>query len=249
MNENTKLNISSAGLHILAMGLMLCDHLWAALFPAAEWLTCLGRLAFPMFAFMLAEGYFHTRSLRRYLLRMLAWALLTEIPFNLMSGGAVFYPYHQNVLWTFLLSLLVIALMEKAKARFQPWRAAICSVGLAVLGFVLGYAIMADYFGAGVLTVLTFYFFRERNWKSRLGQFICLYVLNVELLGGLCYEISVFSCNIEVTQQGFALLALLPIWLYRGRQGFRSKAFQFFCYAFYPVHMLLLYAVREWMLR
>lgn len=71
MCQNSKLNISSAGLHILAMVFMLCDHLWAMLFPAAEWLTCIGRIAFPVFAFMIVEGYLHTRNLRRYVLRML----------------------------------------------------------------------------------------------------------------------------------------------------------------------------------
>ena len=57
-----RLDISTAGLHILAMTLMLMDHLWATLLPAQEWLTCAGRLAYPIFAFMAVEGYFHTRS-------------------------------------------------------------------------------------------------------------------------------------------------------------------------------------------
>lgn len=249
MLKNSKLNISSAGLHILAMGLMLCDHLWATLFPAEEWLTCVGRAAFPIFAFMIAEGYRHTQDLRRYLFRMLAGALLAEIPFNLIYGGSVFYPYHQNVLWTFLVSLLMIVLLEKSRSRFRPVLAALLSVGIAILGFVLGYVIMADYYGIGVLTVLTFYFFRNRDWKSRLCQFICLYLLNVRMLGGYYYVIQVSGIEIEVAQQGFALLALIPIWIYQGRQGIRSKAFQYFCYVFYPAHMLLLFIAREWILR
>lgn len=249
MERNGKWDISSAGLHILAMGFMLCDHLWAMLFPAAEWLTCVGRLAFPMFAFLIAEGFAHTRDLRRYLLRMLAWALLTEIPFNLMYGGSVIYPVHQNVLWTFLLSLLLIALIERCRARFQPVPAALLSAGIAALGFALGFAAMADYYGVGVLTVLVFYLFRERNWKNRLLQLVCLYYLNVELLGGLLLQVRLFGLELELTQQGLALLALIPIWLYRGRQGFHNKAFQTFCYAFYPAHMLLLVGVRAWMLR
>lgn len=249
MDQNSKLDISSAGLHILAMCLMLCDHMWAMLFPEEEWLTCIGRIAFPIFAFMIVEGYLHTRNLRRYLLRMLVWAILTEIPFDLMYGGSIFYPYHQNVLWTFLLSLLLIILIEKSKLHFRPVSAAFSSAGLLILGFALGYVIMVDYYGIGILTVLAFYFFQNQNWKSRLCQFLCLYILNVELLGGYYYDIRVFGFEIEVFQQGFALLALIPIWFYRGRQGMHSKRFQYFCYAFYPAHMLLLFIVREWILR
>ena len=249
MDHKSRISISSAGLHILAMGLMLCDHLWAMLLPAEEWLTCIGRSAFPIFAFMIAEGYLHTRNLRRYFLRMLVWAFLAEIPFNLMYGGSIFYPYHQNVLWTFLLSLLLILLIDKSRSRFRPVPAVFLSAGLTILGFVLGYAAMVDYYGVGVLTVLTFYFFRNQNWKSRLGQFLCLYILNVEFLGGYYYEVQVLGLDIEVVQQGFALLALIPIFLYQGRQGVHNKLFQYFCYGFYPVHMLLLFILREWILR
>ncbi len=249
MGRNSKLQISSAGLHILAMGFMVCDHVWAMLFPAAEWLTCVGRMAFPIFAFMIAEGYRHTRNLKRYLLRMLIGALLAEIPFDLMYSGGVFYPFHQNVLWTFLLSLLLIALVEKCRSRFRPALAALFSIGLAILGYVAGYVAMVDYYGVGILTVLMFYFFKGRNWKSRICQFICLYILHVRLLGGYYYEVQVFGFGIEVVQQGFALLALVPIWLYQGQQGIRNKVFQYLCYAFYPVHMLALFAVREWMLK
>ena len=111
MCQNTKLQFSSSGLHILAMGFMLCDHLWAMLFPVEQWLTCIGRIAFPVFAFMIVEGYLHTHDLRRYLFRMLVWALISEIPFDLMYGGTVFYTYHQNVLCTFLLIMLLIMLI------------------------------------------------------------------------------------------------------------------------------------------
>lgn len=249
MHPKTRLNISSAGLHILAMGLMLCDHLWAMLLPAQEWLTCIGRIAFPVFAFMIVEGKLHTRNLRRYLLRMLIWAVLAEIPFNLMYSGGAIYPYHQNVLWTFLLSLLLIVCIEKCRSRFHPALATLLSVVITILGTALGYAAMVDYYGVGVLTVLTFYFFRNRNWKNRLCQFICLYILNVKLLGGYYYTVPVLGFEVEIVQQGFALFALIPIWLYQGRQGVRNKVFKYACYAFYPVHMLLLFVIREWILR
>lgn len=245
MFQISKFQIRSTGLHILAMVLMLCDHSWAMLFPSAEWLTCVGRIAYPIFAFMIVEGFFHTHNLRRYLLRLLIWALVSEIPFDLMYASTPFFPYHQNVLWTFLLSQLIISLIERCRLRLKPVLTVLISAGLAAAGFLIGYMTMVDYYGIGVLTVLTFYAFRKRTWTNRLLQFLCLYVLNVKLLGGYYYEISVFGLTIEIVQQGLALFALIPIWLYQGKQGFHSKAFQYFCYAFYPAHMLLLFVVRE----
>ena len=235
--------LTAAVLHIIAMTLMLMDHLWATLLPAREWLTCAGRVAFPIFAFMAVEGYFHTRSFKKYILRMLLFAVLSEIPFDLMYGGTWFYPVHQNVLWTFLLGLLGVWLMEQVRKKGKTWLYLLVCVLVVPAGLVLGTLCMVDYYGVGVLTVFVFYFLHGRKWWCFLGQLAALYWLNVELLGGLMYPVQLFGMEFELCQQGLALLALIPIWLYRGRQGYRSKPFQYLCYAFYPVHMLLLVVV------
>ena len=235
--------LTAAVLHIIAMTLMLMDHLWATLLPAREWLTCVGRVAFPIFAFMAVEGYFHTRSFKKYILRMLLFAVLSEIPFDLMYGGTWFYPVHQNVLWTFLLGLLGVWLMEQVRKKGKTWMYLLVCVLVVPAGLVLGTLCMVDYYGVGVLTVFVFYFLHGRKWWCFLGQLAALYCLNVELLGGLMYPVQLFGMEFELCQQGLALLALLPIWLYRGRQGYHSKPFQYLCYAFYPVHMLLLVVV------
>ena len=231
--------LTAAVLHIIAMTLMLMDHLWATLLPAREWLTCAGRVAFPIFAFMAVEGYFHTRSFKKYILRMLLFAVLSEIPFDLMYGGTWFYPVHQNVLWTFLLGLLGVWLMEQVRKKGKTWMYLLVCVLVVPAGLVLGTLCMVDYYGVGVLTVFVFYFLHGRKWWCFLGQLAALYWLNVELLGGLMYPVQLFGMEFELCQQGLALLALIPIWLYHGRQGYHSKPFQYLCYAFYPVHMLL----------
>jgi len=243
-SEKRGFDLSSAALHILAMVFMLCDHLWATVVPGNQWLTCVGRLTYPIYAFMIVEGYFHTGNLRRYAGRLLLFALLSEIPFNLMYSGSLFYPFHQNVLWTLLMGLGAVHLNEKARKSGKVWRRVLMAAVTLLLGFLLGFALMTDYYGVGVLTVLVFYFFRGRKWWCLLGQFAALWYLNVEVLGGLVFELTLLGSSFTVSQQGLALLALIPIWLYRGRQGHHSKAFRWLCYGFYPVHMLLLHLLR-----
>lgn len=238
-----KMDLSAAALHILAMAFMLMDHLWATLLPAQEWLTCVGRIAFPIFAFMAVEGYFHTHNLKKYLLRMLIFAVISEVPFDLMYGGTWFYPVHQNVIWTLMMGLVGIHLMETVRKKKSIFVYILVSAIVVILGGLLGTLSMVDYYGIGVLTVFIFYFFRGRKWWCLLGQMLTLYWVNVELLGGLMYPIRLFGMEFELCQQGLALLALLPIWLYRGRRGYHSKPFQYFCYAFYPIHMLVIVLV------
>ena len=166
-----------------------------------------------------------------------------------MYGGTWFYPFHQNVIWTLLIGLSGIHLMEKTRKKQKLTIFLPTAVLVVLVGSALGTVGMADYYGAGVLTLFIFYFFRGRKWWCFAGQILALYWVNVELLGGLMYPIRLFGMDFELCQQGLALLSLLPIWLYRGRQGCHTKVFQYSCYAFYPVHMLILALVLNYVNR
>ena len=240
MEKRGTFELTSLSLHLLAMACMLCDHLWGTIIAGNDWLTCIGRISFPIFAFMIVEGYFHTSNLKKYAGRLFVFALISEIPFNLAMGSRIFYPVHQNVLWSFLISIGLIFWNEKAKTTHKIWKQIIVGCVTVVLGTLLGLLTMLDFYHAGILTVLVFYFFRQRKWWSYLGQFICLWYINTEILGGFGYEINLFGNTHFFERQGLALLALIPIWLYKGKQGYHSKTFQYICYAFYPVHLLIL---------
>ena len=241
MERTKRFEITSMALHIMAMAFMFCDHLWGTVVPGNEWLTCVGRISFPIFAFLLVEGFFHTRSLKKYILRLLLFAVISEIPFNLMMGSRLFYPVHQNVLWSFLIAIGLVSLNERAKQKGKIWLRVLAGVGTVLLGYLLGLVTMVDFYHAGVLTVLVFYFFRGKKWWCYLGQLVCLWYINVEMLGGLSYEIELWEGKIFfLSQQAFALLALIPIWLYRGKQGYHNKTLQYGYYAFYPLHLLIL---------
>ena len=240
MQHRLKTETSSMSLHIMAMVFMLCDHLWGTIVPGNDWLTCIGRIAFPIFAFMLVEGYFHTKNLKKYASRLLLFAALSEIPFDLAMGSRVFYPIHQNVLWSFLISLGLIHWNEKVKQTGKIWLRGLVGGITVLLGYVAGLATMVDFYHAGILTVLVFYFFRGKKWWSYLGQFLCSWYINVEMLGGFAYELQIFGKPQFIVRQGFALLALIPIWLHRGKQGYHSKWLQYVYYGFYPLHLLIL---------
>ena len=192
---------------------------------------------------MTVEGYFHTSNLKKYVLRLLAFAIISEIPFNLMLGSRLFYPIHQNVLWTFLLGIWMIHWNEKAK-NAPLWRRILRGASSVFVGFLVGTVTFVDYLGAGVLMVLVFYFLRGRKWWHFAGQLLALYYINTEILSGFSYQLELFGREIWIVRQSFAVLALGPIWLYRGRQGYHSKAFRYLCYGFYPAHMLILVLLR-----
>lgn len=219
--------MSSFALHIWAMLLMLCDHLQLTLLLDLPILRCVGRLAFPLFAFMAVEGYLHTRSLKKYLLRLLMLAVISEIPFDLLVSGSVFDPMHQNVIWTIILGLCCIRAFENISAGRKMMLSAvviIASLAAAIIARV-------DYSSAGVLTLLAFYAFRGNTVRCRLMQLLSLAFINLVLLGGI---------EFAFPYQALAVLSLPIIWLYDGSQGPHNGFIKAANYLFYPAHMLIL---------
>lgn len=246
MQEQARFGISSFTLHILAMVFMLFDHLWGTSLIRYDWLTYVGRIAFPIFAFLLVEGFHYTGNLKKYVGRLFVFALLSEIPFNLMMGGALINPLHQNVLWTFLLAIGAMALFRKLKKLHVVPRILLYIV-LTMVFYLLGFITFVDYYGYGILFVLLFYFTRIQEGDSALKrgvfmgmQLLLMYYINSELISGLMIPINIFGLSFEMHTQNFSLLALPLLWLYNGRQGPHNKWIQYANYAFYPVHMLLL---------
>ena len=120
MKETIASGLSRESLRRIAACTMLVDHIGATLFPGVLWLRCVGRLAFPIFAFFLGEGFRWTHSRRQYLLRLVLFALLSELPFNRMVFGRWIAPSGQNVLWTLALGLCAIACAQRATQTPGP---------------------------------------------------------------------------------------------------------------------------------
>ena len=216
-------------LKLIAVCTMLIDHMGYTLFPGVMWLRCIGRVAFPVFCFLIAEGCVHTHDRKKYALRLLVFALLSEIPFNLMTGRAVWNPYDQNVLWTLLLGAAVCWIMDGVlKRRTAP--AFVLTGAAMVAAFWLLEVFCTDYGGWGMLLVAMFYGVRRAPYgqaAKMAAQAVGLAFFCIGVMGGVTIEL-------------WALTALVPIWLYNGQRGFSHKAVQYGFYAFYPLHILIL---------
>ena len=238
--EKTRFGLNSTALRLLAILFMVLDHLWATVVPGNLWLTCLGRLAFPIFAFQLCEGYRYTSDYRRYCLRLLVFALLSEIPFNLFYAGSVIFPFHQNVLFTLLLGLLAMRQADRLRREEGIKKKSLRCLALLLI-FAGGVVLFPDYGLMGVMTVLCFFVFRD-HWLFQLAAMV---VLNIFTFKGQTIPISLFGLACDFPIQGFALLALPLIWLYNGEKGRGGKGLRLFWYIFYPLHMLALYFIQR----
>lgn len=217
-------------LKLIAICTMLIDHMGYTLFPGVMWLRCVGRVAFPIFCFLIAEGCVYTHDRKKYALRLLVFALLSEIPFNLMNSGMIWDPYDQNVLWTLLLGALVCWLMDWALKKCTPLSFVLTGAAMVAAYWLLE-AFRTDYGGWGMLLVAAFYGVHRAPSGAvvkMIAQAFGLAFFSLGVMGGYL--------SIEL----WSLVSLAPIWLYNGQRGFSHKAVQYGFYAFYPVHILIL---------
>ena len=160
----------------------------------------IGRIAFPIFCFLLVEGFMHTRDREKYALRLGCFAAVSEIPFDLAFNGKVLEVGYQNVFFTLLLGLLTMMAYDAVmnQSRWSVWKRTALSTIAILAGMFAAEFLSTDYGALGVLCIMVFYL----EWA--------------------------------------AVFAFVPIFYYNGKRGFGMK---YFFYAFYPVHLLILYLI------
>jgi len=186
----------------------------------------IGRFAFPIYCFLLAEGFQRTHNVKRYLGRMLLFALISEVPFDLAFSGRLWNMQYQNVFFTLFIGLMVIAglrLVDQQLAGPETWRK-LAGVGLyaviIVAGSALALALKTDYSFKGILAITVLYLFRSHR-KTQIWAGVIIFLL----MGGM---------------EMIAALSFLLIWFYNGARGRQNK---YFFYFFYPAHLLLLWLI------
>lgn len=242
--------MSALSLRIFASICMLLDHL-GFLFPQYPLLRYIGRLAFPIYIFLLVNGYRHSSSRLRYALRLGLFALISQVPFTLFCGYESYFT-KGNVFVTLLVALLVLwltdTLARQKKLRFLAPLPALLAYGLYYLGWL-----SSDYGQIGFLLALSFFYLEDRRLLCLVSCFVSVYHslflgYAVQLKELLLGRGAVFAPPKPWAQaQAFSLLALLPIFLYNGRKGnapaspLGKRILQWGFYLFYPLHLAILY--------
>lgn len=250
MTLANKWGLTSNKLKIIAIVSMLIDHIGAVvlyhmtgyangmqpLFPYANELyygcRIIGRTAFPIFAFLIVEGSRHTKDPKKYLFRIVLFALFSEVPFDLAIRSSLWDLGLQNVFFTLFCGLAAIICMDKLKLVKG------ISYEIKVVGYFLlsagamgaAYYLKTDYGFQGVLVILIFYFLYDENGLYIKRITACLLAF-LTLFGGLeslCFPAFIFIC------------------FYNGKKGNKMK---YFFYLFYPLHLIMLYFIWIYLLK
>lgn len=244
--------LNGAALKYIAMASMFLDHIGAVVleyllyYPGGKFffaaaaepsvieflirlntgLRMAGRLAFPLYCFLLTEGFLHTSSRIKYLMRLLSFAVLSEVPFDLAAANMLFYPEYQNVFFDLAAALATLWGVERAETLWNQGKkyAPFLFGTILLAGGITAELFRADYGATGVLFAVLFYGFR----KKRLSQ---------ALAGGVLG----FWETLQITK-GAGVFCAVPIVLYNGKKG--KQRFKYLFYGFYPVHLLLLFLIR-----
>lgn len=219
-------------IRITAMLTMLIDHLGLVFIrelPNELYVLTrvIGRISMPLFCFLIAEGLFHTSSAKRYLLRLAVFAVISEVPFDLMLYGVPFNWGGQNVGFTLLLGLMAILLYDSFAARNSPALALAAPLAAGALAVLIS----SDYNAFGVYYIFVFYYFR-----GHIRPLTAAFGIGVLLLS-VTHYLSDRSWSFALATIA-SMGAIIPVAMYNGEKGLRLPKMTF--YAFYPAHMLIL---------
>lgn len=251
------MQVTSFVLKIIAIISMLIDHTTAALYeviPGDMWVIYdvgrwIGRTAFPLFCFMIVEGYYHTRNKWRYLGSLIFLAIISEIPFDALiaNNGFVLEYSSQNVFFTLALGLFAIIIIDGVNEKVKNiFLSKILQLAAVLVILVSSLQMSADYGIVGVVLILFIYYFEKmqaglakinKKFTSDKTKFV---------LAGIAVLIWLVSYDFLAgrVSESFGFPAAILIMLYNGQRGnYRIPKYVF--YLFYPVHLIVLCLIRK----
>lgn len=214
---------------------MLCAHINMAFISNNHWLSYIGRFSFPIFAFLISEGYVYTKNLKKYFLRLFIAAYLAQLPFTFVIRSD---KYEFNTICTLIIGLLTITIYDKTNKY-------IGIIAAIVLSLIAGY-INVDYGIYGVAVIFFFYVFREnKSLKTTFFVLSTIIYFSFRILKyyprGTYMLTHAFEHFLPFCI--FTALAIIPILFYNNKQGPKTK---YFFYIFYPLHLTILALIKHW---
>lgn len=216
--------MTSFVLKLIAIITMVIDHVGLSFFPQEQIFRDIGRIAFPIFCFLIAEGYVHTKSVKKYALRIFLFALLSEVPFDVMLATRWSYSGYQNVMFTLLLGVFAIWCFDYFKDK-NKWLGAFGVLTAAGAAFFF----RTDYGMFGVMLIFACWYFRE----NRVTQ-----LMFMALFMALNMQYSLAAIRFSICEP----LALIPLYFYNNKPG--QKGLKYLFYAFYPLHMGIIVLIK-----
>ena len=232
--QKPKFGLTNNQLKIIAMVSMLCDHVGLLFFPSADIFRIIGRLAFPIFAYMIAEGCRYTKNRAKYLGLIAGMGIVFQVVYLVAMGSL-----YQGILVTFSLAIITIYAIDGILKTKKLWTilASIASL-LFVAAFVFVLPVLLkgtdfdiDYGLWGILLPVAVYYLPNRLWRT-IGMALLLLVRAIHY--------TVFPAALG-TLQWFALLSAVLLALYNGERGKAKMKYVF--YIFYPAHLVILYGI------
>lgn len=224
-------------LKLIAIISMIFDHSSFLIYGSQfSWMRCIGRIAFPIFAFQISEGYIHTHNLKKYYLKLLIFALLSEIPY-LWFTNTFLVNSKINIIFTLILGLLSINIYDYANKASEnkngnmKFYYKFNAIALIILISILAWKLNFDYGYYGVLLVFLFYILRKKKLLMNISMIILttiFFLPNLMASSFHRYYIILTLCT---------FLPLIFISLYNGKKG---KNYKLSFYIFYPVHFIVL---------
>lgn len=218
--------MTSAKLKYVAIITMLIDHIGAFILEDVYGISStiyilsrsLGRIAFPIFAFLLVEGFKKTKNIKKYFINLLIFAFISEIPFDLVHNGTIFDPSHQNIFFTLLAGLIMLILIDRIRIKRENIKI-ITEIFIVTLFSLLSMIFRFDYSFFAPLVFYSYYKFYDNKKMRFLGSELALYF---EALS-------------------FVHISNILIYFYNGERGRQNK---YFFYLFYPLHLLIIYFLK-----
>ena len=205
---------------------MACDHIGYAIWGNFSFLNLIGRIAFPIFAFQITEGFIHTKNLKKYIRKLLIFACISQIPFMLFLSKFSENIFTLNIFFTLILGLIAIYMYKKTSNKVLAF------IYILLFGILAEFA-NVDYGMYGIFLIFLFYIFKDKKILMSISVILLTIAKYIPSILTYAFMHSTFYLCIL-----FTCLSLIFICLYNKKEGPKLK---YLFYVFYPLHLILLY--------